>query len=79
MRSGSAGAAPSNEQLLKLENEIGDIKKLLQNQQQASNVSPFKAEPLRDSYIDGTSMLSASMNTMLEANQSEEEVKKYIA
>ena len=36
MRSGSAGVAPSNEQLLKLESEIGDIKKLLQNQQQPS-------------------------------------------
>lgn len=79
MRSGSAGAAPSNEQLLKLESEIGDIKKLLQNQQQPSQTSPFKAEPLRDSFIEGTSFLSQSMNTMVEANQSEEEVRKYIS
>ena len=62
-------AAPSNEQLLKLESEIGDIKKMLSAQM---------SSPRRDSnLLDSASNVSASMNEL--EGQSDEEVKKYIA
>ena len=60
-------AAPSNEQLLKLESEIGDIKKMLSAQM---------SSPRREQ-MDSASNISASM-TELEG-QSDEEIRKYIA
>ena len=63
-------AAPSNDQLVKLESEIGDIKKMLASQMAKSSSKELLG-------VDSVSHISASMGSLNEQN--EEEVRRYIS
>lgn len=84
----SSLGAPSNDQLGKLESEIGDIKTLLkqqqelnaqrQNSRQISTGAHLAEGGYGNLMLDDDISGSQSMMSLLENNQNEEEIKRYV-